>query len=151
MPIHTPAAGPVGIVTEQTDPTADRIIIELDKRDIPVVRFDLADFPTGLGLDAVVKAGTVTGSLTAPGGRRLRLDTIRSILWWHPGRPEIRACLPEPEHGWAQKEATAGLVGVLAALDCLHINAPDRGQPAQNKVMALRAAADCGLSERCAS
>ncbi|ATM24619.1 hypothetical protein SMD44_p10120 (plasmid) [Streptomyces alboflavus] len=146
MSVHLPATGPVCIITQQTDTTADRVVVALDNLDIPVVRFDLSHFPTALDLSAVIRAGTVTGTLRAPGGQLIDLETVRSIFWWHPELPEIATGLPEPELVWARNEATAGLVGVLAGLECLHLNPPQRSQIAQNKALTLRAAADHGLS-----
>ncbi|MFD4578073.1 hypothetical protein ACFWNK_37995 [Streptomyces sp. NPDC058417] len=137
--------GPVCIITGQSDPTADRIILALERQHVPVVRFDLADFPGSLRLSANIEHGAVTGELLTPEGRCVPLETVRSILWWHPGMPYIPLGLPEPERAWARDEATAGLVGVLAALDCDHVNPPASSQAAQNKAITLLAAARCGL------
>ncbi|MFD4574985.1 MvdC/MvdD family ATP grasp protein [Streptomyces sp. NPDC058417] len=146
-PVATGASqlGPVCIITGRTDSTADRIILALERKKIPVLRFDLAEFPVSLRLSASVEHGAVTGDIASPGGWRVPLKSIRSILWWHPGMPYIPPGLPEPERAWARDEATAGLVGILASLDCHQVNHPARSQFAQNKAITLLAAVRSGL------
>lgn len=53
-------AGPVAVVTEVDDVTADMVITELDKRGVPVVRFDPSDIGDRLTFSARFGAGSAT-------------------------------------------------------------------------------------------
>ncbi|MGW6458366.1 MvdC/MvdD family ATP grasp protein, partial [Streptomyces sp. NPDC055078] len=80
---------PVLVITTTADLTADRVVLELDRLDVPVLRFDLADFPGRVSLDATVRdGGGWTGTLSTR-GRTVLLEQLAAILWWHPGRPRI--------------------------------------------------------------
>ncbi|BDT39562.1 MvdC/MvdD family ATP grasp protein [Streptomyces yaizuensis] len=138
--------GPVCVITTETNTTADRLVLALDALGTRVIRFDLADFPRRVVLDAVYRDGRISSTLTAR-GRTADLDTIRSILWWHPGTPQITDPRLTPEqHRWVTAEAVTGLAGTLAALDCLHVNHPVRTRAAQLKPDVLARAAGCGLA-----
>ncbi|WP_416969370.1 MvdC/MvdD family ATP grasp protein [Streptomyces sp. 4F14] len=142
---QTGCARPVCVVTEPTNVTADRIVLALAELDTPVVRFDLADFPERVDLDAVLHERGWSGTLRAH-GRTVALEDIGAVLWWHPGKPRIVADgLSDAQAQWVQKETTAGMVGVLASLDCLHVNHPAATLAAQLKAHALVQAARCGL------
>ncbi|MCX5239059.1 hypothetical protein OG824_28060 [Streptomyces prunicolor] len=133
------------MVTEDNNTTADRIVLELARLDVSVVRFDLADFPHHLILDAALRGNGWTGTLSSR-GRMVALEEIGAVLWWHPGKPQISADgLSDVESEWVRKEATAGLVGVLAALNCFHFSHPPATLAAQLKADALARAALCGI------
>lgn len=51
------------ILTEECDPTADRVIGELNRRGVPVLRCDTSWFPSRLGLDAYLNGALWTGFL----------------------------------------------------------------------------------------
>ncbi|MFJ9893571.1 MvdC/MvdD family ATP grasp protein [Streptomyces sp. NPDC091280] len=132
-------------MTEDTNITADRIVLELAKLDVSVVRFDLADFPHHLALDATLRNSRWSGTLSAR-GRTVALEDIQAVLWWHPGKPQIAADgLSAGQAEWVRKEAAAGLIGVLAALDCFQFAHPPSTLAAQLKADALARAALCGV------
>ncbi len=73
-------ARPVAVVTALDDITADMVIAELNRRGVPVVRFDPAD----LGQDLVVSArfGDATPSpvgYVRTRSRRAVLESIRAV------------------------------------------------------------------------
>lgn len=137
---------PVCLVTQDDNGTADRIVLQLATLNVPVLRFDLADFPHHVRLDTVFDGHTWTGTLRNR-GRAVALEDIGAVLWWHPGTPRIDVDgLSEAETMWIQRESAAGLVGVLAALNCVHVNHPAATQAAQVKAEVLAQAARCGLS-----
>ncbi|MFE5842042.1 MvdC/MvdD family ATP grasp protein [Streptomyces niveus] len=133
------------MVTTDENTTADRAVLELAALGVPVIRLDLADFPDDLHLGATFDGDRWTGALVTR-GRTVRLEEIRAVLWWHPGRPGVpHGDLSEAEIRWIAQETTAGLAGVLAALDCLHVNHPHATQHAQVKATVLATAARAGL------
>jgi hypothetical protein len=136
----------VCVITRDDNLSADRVVMELEGLGSPVLRFDLADIPGHVSLDACLDDGRWTGALSAHGRRTVALDDIGAILWWHPGSPRITAAgLSEAERQWAERETVAGLAGILTTLDCLHVNHPSNTRAAQLKVDALVQAARSGL------
>lgn len=142
---QTGRPGSVCVVTEDTNTTADRIVLELAKLDVSVVRFDLADFPHHLVLDAALHGSRWGGTLRSR-GRTVALEDIGAVLWWHPGKPQIASDgLSDIQAEWVRKEAAAGLIGVLAALDCFQFSHPPAALAAQLKADTLARAALCGV------
>jgi 8-oxo-dGTP pyrophosphatase MutT (NUDIX family)/glutathione synthase/RimK-type ligase-like ATP-grasp enzyme len=136
--------GPVCVVTTRQDITADRVLISLTAAGADVLRLDLADWPS-VRLDATCAgAAGWTGTLTVS-GRTVRLEKITTVWWWHPAPAVVHAGRTPAEAEWVSREATAGLAGVLAALDCRHVNHPASTYAAQSKPDVLAQAARCGL------
>jgi 8-oxo-dGTP pyrophosphatase MutT (NUDIX family)/glutathione synthase/RimK-type ligase-like ATP-grasp enzyme len=132
------------VVTTRQDITADRVLIDLTAAGADVLRLDLAYWPS-VRLDATCTgAAGWTGTLTVS-GRTVRLEEITTVWWWHPAPAVVHAGRTPAEAEWVSREATAGLSGVLAALDCRHVNHPAHTQAAQSKADVLAQAARCGL------
>lgn len=75
----TPDARPVLVVTQLEDSTADIVISLLHERDVPVVRLNLGDFPTGVTMDAHFDGNGIHGLLTTA-TRTLDVSRVRSVL-----------------------------------------------------------------------
>ncbi|MEV5847420.1 MvdC/MvdD family ATP grasp protein [Streptomyces sp. NPDC051985] len=143
---QTGSARPVCIVAEKTSTTVDRIVLELARQDVPVFRFDLADFPSSVTLDASIRDRGWSGIL-AVHDRMVALEDIGAVLWWHPGKPEIATDgLSDAQAHWVRQESTAGVVGVLAALGCLQVCHPVSTLAAQLKAHVLARAVFSGLA-----
>jgi glutathione synthase/RimK-type ligase-like ATP-grasp enzyme len=107
-----------------------------------VVRFDAADFPSGL---------VVTGRLGESWDVRLRLDdqevrlaNIRGAYYRRPTRFGCRLA-DEREQDWAQSEARAGLGGLLLT-SVAWLNHPHRCGYANYRPVQLQAACRAGLA-----
>ncbi|WP_050502483.1 MvdC/MvdD family ATP grasp protein [Streptomyces monomycini] len=136
---------PVCVVARDDDASLNHVVQDLYALGAPVIRFDLASFPDRVTLAAQLAGGHIVGTLEAD-GRRVQLEDIGAVLWWHPSRPRISPeGLDEGQAEWLSREAAAGLAGTLAALDCLHVNHPVHTDAAQNKPYALVQAAAAGL------
>lgn len=146
---------PVLVAAPLGDQTADAVIDELTKRDVPVARFDPgADFPHALTLAARIN-GTETGSETAEGpvhgtlatpSRRVRLADVRSVF--HRHHADYGAAfehLAPQDAVFATAQARHGLGGVLAALPCLQVNHPHAATAASYKAHALAVAVRSGF------
>ncbi|MFI1398351.1 ATP-grasp ribosomal peptide maturase [Streptomyces sp. NPDC020681] len=141
------AARPVLVVAEQLDASADMVVDQLNLRDVPVTRFDSADFPEQLTL-------TVSHAPNAPGWRgvlddghrSVRLQDVRAVYYRRPGRPVIADAVAEPYATWAQNQADAALLNVLSALPVRWINNPHSDRVAAHKPQQLVAAARSGLT-----
>ncbi len=130
----------VAVFTGEFDVTADVVIVELERRRVPVFRCDPGAFPSTLVLDARFGGGW-TGHLRTD-RRSLDLGDV-ACAWWR--RPTSITVPPEvPQADWVRAEARAGLRGVLAALPWL--NHPDDIRAAEHKPLQLATAAQVGLT-----
>ncbi|MEV2276531.1 ATP-grasp ribosomal peptide maturase [Nocardiopsis sp. NPDC049922] len=134
------------VLTRRLDPTADLVIRELHRCDVPVLRCDPGDFPASTELEAhVSEAGTVTGLLRLE-QREVLLEEITSVYYRRPTPHRAHPSLPSGERRWSEREAVAGFGGVLTALGRPWVNHPNRNAAAAHKPHQLAAAARAGLS-----
>lgn len=137
---------PVCVVTQDINQTADEVVGGLRELDVPVLRFDLADFPDRVWLDATFTGRRWTGRIAAHGSE-VALEDVGAVWWWHPDYPRIPAeGMTEAEADWARREATAGVSGVLSTLSCRQVNHPAATRAAQLKPDVLHRAASSGLN-----
>ncbi|MBD0708651.1 MULTISPECIES: ATP-grasp ribosomal peptide maturase [unclassified Streptomyces] len=139
--------GTVLVVTEADDVTADMVIGVLDRRAVPVVRFDPADIGEHLTVSAGFGARTapVTGQARTP-SRRLDLTRVRSVYWRRPEWPSF-AHLPPDDSRFAAAQVRYGLGGILYALDDpLWVNHPLRMAAADYKPAQLALARRLGFT-----
>ncbi|MEU6480582.1 ATP-grasp ribosomal peptide maturase [Streptomyces sp. NPDC047017] len=137
---------PVLVITEADDITADMVITELNRRKVPVVRFDPADI--GAGLTVSARLGThpvrVAGQVRTP-SRSARLDDIRSVYWRRPRWPGFTH-LGDDDARFAAAQVRHGLGGILYSLDGpLWVNHPLRNAAADYKPAQLAVAQQLGL------
>ncbi|WP_225101867.1 ATP-grasp ribosomal peptide maturase [Streptomyces sp. CoH27] len=138
---------PVLVATEADDITADMVITELNRRDVPVVRFNPAD----IGEDLTVSArfGTcpapVTGQVRTP-SRTADLTRVRSVYWRRPEWPSFPHLSPDDSR-FAAAQVRYGLGGTLYALDGpLWVNHPLRIAAADYKPAQLVLAQQLGFT-----
>lgn len=136
----------VVILAENNDIPVDAVVRELTERDVPVFRVDTSWFPRILTLEALLDGdGHWRGLLRSP-HRTVELSGIRSIWCRHPGAFSFPEGMTEVERAYAHREARLGLGGVLASLDTLWVNHPNRSADAAYKPLQLATAARCGLT-----
>ncbi|MDA0565262.1 ATP-grasp ribosomal peptide maturase [Streptomonospora sp. S1-112] len=136
---------PVLVVTQPDDATADVVVAELNRRDVPVVRFDPAEFPHTLTLAARIDGGGLNGSM-ATATREAELGAVRSLYYRRP-RGFAFPGLDEQDARFAALQARYGFGGVLASLPgCLYVNHPHAIADAEFKPAQLAAAADLGFT-----
>jgi ATP-grasp ribosomal peptide maturase len=137
-------SGPVLVVTNLDDPTADVVISELHDRDVPVVRFDSGDFPHALSVAATITSNGVEGTLSTP-SRSADLSGIRSLYYRRPSGFTFPR-LDQQDARFAITQARYGLGGILASLPgCRYVNHPHRIGDAEFKPSGLAAAAAAGF------
>ncbi|MEV7782118.1 ATP-grasp ribosomal peptide maturase [Kitasatospora sp. NPDC088351] len=139
--------GPVAVATEADDRTADMVITELNRRDVPVIRFNPADI--GHSLTVSAQFGTCpaipAGQVRTP-SRTAELAGIRSLYWRRPTWPAFEHLAPQDAR-FAAAHARHGLGGVLYALPhCLFVNHPLRNRGAEHKPLQLATAQRLGLT-----
>jgi ATP-grasp ribosomal peptide maturase len=136
----------VVVLAQQADTPVDVVIRELAAREVPVFRADTSWFPRELVLEAWLSTeGRWIGELRT-NRRTVDLETIRSI--WHrdPGAFSFAEGMTEVERAYAHREARLGFGGVLASLNVLWVNHPNRAADAIYKPLQLATAARCGLA-----
>ncbi|SDO62953.1 ATP-grasp ribosomal peptide maturase [Actinacidiphila guanduensis] len=137
---------PVLVVAEQLDAAADMVVDRLNRRGVPVLRYDSADFPQNLTLAATHAAGGAGWrGVLDHGSRSVHLEDVRAVYYRRPGRPVIAGAVPEPYAAWARDQADAALLNVVAALPVRWINNPHDDRAASHKPQQLVCAAACGL------
>ncbi len=132
------------ILARDFDPTADAVVSALTEREIPVFRTDLSDFPSRLRLDAELRDGRWSGRLWTD-HREVALDGVRSIWNRNPSSYAFPMSMTAGEQDFAYREAKLGLGGVLASLNVLWANHPNRCADAIYKPYQWQVAAECGL------
>lgn len=131
------------ILAQEFDPTADAVVMALARRQAPVFRTDLAAFPRQLRLDARLRTGRWIGRLWNE-NRSVAVEDIRSVWNRNPRGYDIDGVHPA-DHEFCYTEARLGVGGVLAALNVLWANHPNRCADAIFKPYQWRVAAECGL------
>ncbi|MFC5186155.1 ATP-grasp ribosomal peptide maturase [Actinomadura harenae] len=137
-------ASTVLVITNRDDGTADRVLHELDRRGVSVMRFDAADFPQRLALSAECGPGIWSGTLIGD-HHSARLEDVVGVYFRHPGQFELPEGMTRPEQLWSYGEARLGFGGVLHALDCAWVNNPTRTAAAEYKPLQLSTAVSAGL------
>lgn len=138
---------PVLVVTEADDVTADMVIAELNRLDVPVVRFNPAD----IGADLTVSARF--GMCPAPVAGHMRtasrtadLADVRAVYWRRPVWPTFPT-LGECDARFAAAQVRYGLGGSLYAMeDPVWVNHPLRVAAADYKPAQLATAQRLGLT-----
>ncbi|MGH4019085.1 MAG: ATP-grasp ribosomal peptide maturase [Pseudonocardiaceae bacterium] len=136
----------VVIFAQQADAPVDAVVRELAARDVPIFRADTSWFPRQMVLDARLRTdGRWIGELSTP-YRAVDLDAVRSIWYRDPTTFSFAEGITDVERAYAHREARLGLGGVLASLDVLWVNHPNRAADAAYKPLQLATAARCGLT-----
>ena len=140
-----PRSGTVLVLAGRFDPTADLAVVELNRRAVPVFRADVAQFPVGMALAASLTGDAWRGTLRTD-HRTLRLETVRSVYFRRPRRPQVRPGMSPEARKVAEREARLGFGGLLVALPCPWLSPPGKAADAEHKPLQLRVAVDAGLS-----
>ncbi len=130
------------VLTAPVDPTADMVLMHLDRLSVPFVRMDGASFPTELSLAAHLRP---SGPWQVGLGDA-RLDDLTAIYYRRPGRFVFDSAVPSEEIGWCEGQARHGFWGVLESLPATWVNHPTRVGWAEYKPRQLAVAAAVGLS-----
>lgn len=136
----------VVIFAEEADIPVDAVVRELAARDVPIFRVDTSWFPRELVLEALLGSDGRWSGILQTKHHAVDLGAIRSI--WHrgPGAFSFAEGMTDVERAYAHREARLGLGGVLASLDVLWVNHPNRSSDSVYKPLQLAVAARCGLT-----
>ncbi|GAA4232058.1 ATP-grasp ribosomal peptide maturase [Actinomadura meridiana] len=133
------------MVTQADDMTADMVIAELHSRNVPVVRFDSADFPNDLTMSAEIGDGYGLSGQLSTTTREADLSAVRSLYYRRPSGFAFPG-LDGQDARFAILQARYGLGGVLVSLpDCLYVNHPHAIADAEFKPAQLSTAVALGF------
>lgn len=123
------------LVTNRSDLTADWLVLELEKRATPFIRFNTEDYPVDVGLEWTEAGESVLRLADAA----VTVEELSAIWWRRPVSPRVESSDPALS-AWLSEEAGAALQGVWASASPLWVNDPARNRAAGNKPRQLRAA-----------
>ncbi|WP_406299174.1 ATP-grasp ribosomal peptide maturase [Embleya sp. NBC_00888] len=132
------------VLAQQTDPSADLVVDALNRRNVPVMRFDVADHPQRVILTAEHFGGHWSGTLVGL-DRAVDLESVRAVHLVRPAPPDPPAAVVGPAREWAIGESAAAVYGVLESLPVPWVTRPRLLIDAQGKPRQLVIAAFCGL------
>ncbi|WP_424211181.1 ATP-grasp ribosomal peptide maturase [Streptomyces sp. BI20] len=138
---------PVLVATEADDVTADMVITQLNRLNVPVIRFNPADIEAG-GLTVSARYGTrpalEVGRVSTP-SRTADLHEVGAVYWRRPVWPNFTHLAPGDAR-YAAAQTRYGLGGILHSLDgALWANHPLRNAEADHKPHQLAMAQRLGL------
>ncbi len=134
------------VVSHDEDQAAQAVAAHLSDLGTHVCHLDAADFPVRVGFDARLGPGlgkTWTGGFTGLG--IADLSNVDGIYYRKPNRFAFPSDLSHDEMQFAQLEAQAGVLGVLASSRSKWINHPLTETPAAYKPLQLAHASFVGL------
>ncbi len=133
------------IVTNKTDITADLVVLELQRRGAPYVRFNTEDFPQKVQVAWTLGTDGVDGYLRFP-RVDLSLRDIRSVWYRRPSAPDIAESVRSSGfRKFARRESQEALLGLWRTLDCFWMSFPDAINYAGYKPRQLVAASRLGF------
>lgn len=132
------------LITERLEPTADLLLAELRRRDIPCLRWNLDQFPFNAELTYRLSDDHFGGEL-AIDGRRLDLASVGSI-WCRGFRPSgFPENLSDVDRKFVENESQRALDALMTVMDVRWINHPHCHARANAKAAQLYVARQVGL------
>ncbi|MGW1729043.1 ATP-grasp ribosomal peptide maturase [Streptomyces sp. NPDC002306] len=135
------------VATEEVDVTADMVIGELNRRHVPVVRFNPADLGDSLTVSAQygVCPAPVAGQLRTR-SKTAGLEHVRAVYWRRPVWPRYEH-LDTEDARFSAAQTRYGLGGILYGLDeATWVNHPLREAAADYKPRQLALAQRLGFA-----
>jgi ATP-grasp ribosomal peptide maturase len=135
------------VITKPLDVTADLVVKELGTRGVPVMRFDLGEFPESLTTSVHLGGSHADWSGVLRNAHRdVDLAAIGSAWYRKPSTFRVRQSMNPTEQNWAIRESRMGFGGLLASLPVHWVNHPHRLAAAGQKPHQLAAASRFGLT-----
>ncbi len=133
------------IVTNREDYTADYLILELQRRRVEYVRFNVEDFPQRASIVWSLRGGKLDGHFDFP-RRRVDFGEITSIWYRRPVPPVPSSGITDStDFEFAATESQAALDGLWRSLDCFWVSHPDSLRRAEIKLYQLKVAVGLGF------
>jgi glutathione synthase/RimK-type ligase-like ATP-grasp enzyme len=134
------------IVTNDHDEHADAVVLELDRRNVPVFRFHPEDFPHACSVSIEIQGGRIQGELRNA-NHRVALDDI-CAAWYRRSRNLYMGGISrtsEKLDDYVKAQSTATVVAVCASLQTLWVSHPFKLRRGEVKALQLAEASKAGL------
>jgi glutathione synthase/RimK-type ligase-like ATP-grasp enzyme len=134
------------IVTNDHDEHADAVIVELNKRDVPVFRFHPEDFPHSCSVSIDVHDGRIQGQLRTA-DHRVAFDDI-CAAWYRRSKNLYMGAVSRTSErldDYVKAQSTATVVAVCAGLETLWVSHPFKLRRGEVKALQLAEASRAGL------
>ncbi len=134
------------IVTNDHDEHADAVIVELNRRNVPVFRFHPEDFPHACGVSLEITDGRINGELRSA-DHHVTFDDI-CAAWYRRSRNLYMGAVTrttEKLDDYVQAQSTATVVAVCAGLETLWVSHPFKLRRGEVKATQLALASRAGL------
>ena len=148
MNIHssTVSKETVLIITNEHDSHADAVVLELDKRDIPVFRFHPEDFPHAWSISIASQGGSLEGEIVTPAWT-VAFKDIGSVWYRRPQSLFTKSggALSTELNDYIKVQSMAILRTLYESLQTFWVGHPRKLQRAEIKAFQLAEASKAGL------
>ncbi|MGH3973241.1 MAG: ATP-grasp ribosomal peptide maturase [Pseudonocardiaceae bacterium] len=134
------------VLTSCNDRTADRVVAELGRRGEAVDRFDVADFPCRVTINAELHGRFGWRGWVKTEDGQVPLDQVKSIYYRRPTSFIFPDDVVGSDLAFAAAEARRGFGGLLFSLPARWVNHPASVADAEFKPAQLHVAVSCGLT-----
>jgi glutathione synthase/RimK-type ligase-like ATP-grasp enzyme len=134
------------IVTNDHDEHADAVIVELNRRNVPVFRFHPEDFPHACNVSIEIEDGRIRGELSNA-DHRVAFDDI-CAAWYRRSKNLYMGAVTrtsEKLDDYVKAQSTATVVALCAGLGTLWVSHPFRLRRGEVKALQLAEASQAGL------
>ncbi|NWF93702.1 MAG: hypothetical protein HXY46_12350 [Syntrophaceae bacterium] len=132
------------IITQEVDPHADLMVVELRRRGVSCLRWHTASFPLESCLTLRVNDERVEALLRI-NGREIDIREIRSVWYRRPEPFQLPSALSADEKSFAEREVKSSFSGFMQITDWFWVNHPDRIRVGASKILQLKVAREVGL------
>ena len=143
--IITQNCNKVLILSNREDITADYVVLELTRRNVPFFRFNTEDYPLKVQLSLNLEEASFAGAFI----RReevFHVEEFRSVWYRRPSPPSFDSLpLDSGLKAFCTKESFYALEGLWASLNCFWVSDPFKIRKAENKPYQLKLATELGF------
>ncbi|SFR14225.1 ATP-grasp domain-containing protein [Desulfoscipio geothermicus DSM 3669] len=132
------------LLTNKEDLTADFVVLELQKRNIPYFRFNTEDFPYKIKAGISCRNSLVNGYID-DGKNIIDLKGVKSIWYRRPKRAVPGENINNEFERFCRMESWYFLRGLWENIDCFWVSHPYNLEKARSKIRQLAVAQQIGL------
>jgi hypothetical protein len=135
------------VITNDHDSHANAVIAELQKRRVPVFRFQPEDFPHACSISIAIRDGRIEGEIQTA-YHRVAFDEI-CAAWFRRSRNEFAEppnLTSERLDNYIKAQSTATVIALCESLRTMWVGDPKRLRRAEIKALQLAEAAKAGLT-----
>ncbi len=135
------------VITNDHDSHANAVIVELQKRSVPIFRFQPEDFPHACSISIDIRDGRIEGEIQTA-HHRVAFDEI-CAAWFRRSRNEFAGppnLTSERLDNYIKAQSMATVIALCESLRAMWVGDPKRLRRAEIKALQLAEAAKAGLT-----